>query len=142
MLFEVKREMNKLINTYLDSFGVLNQFIELKFSNDKYDEIKFFIDCHISSSDTEVNNKKVYFDKIDEDVSAIVYFIKANRRKVIDFEIIDNKFELKFDNGYNLFFIFEENDEQPLAITFKEKGNSLISSRIIFDENEVIIRND
>ena len=49
---EISQFLNEnLIGAGLDSFGIRNQFLELKFSSDKLEEIKFFIDCAIYSND-------------------------------------------------------------------------------------------
>ncbi len=117
----IQEDLNLLLNSYLTSFGIVNQFIELKFSNDTYEEITFFVDCDLSTNDAELERKKEYFDKLDNDVSSIIYFIKANRKKVEAVEF-DKNLKLVFTNNYIIEFSLFSEYEEPLSITFQKNG--------------------
>lgn len=109
----------------LESFGVKQQFIELEFSNSKFEEIKFFIDCQISTSDPEAKKSISALKELDKDTFEIGYFLKANLKLIsdCDFDAAGN-FRIDFENGYRIVFDLSTNDDANLSITFREKESS------------------
>lgn len=139
-MIEKTKNLNKIKHSYLNSFGIVNQFIELTFSNNEYEEIKFFVDCKIDCSDNKLNESKSFFDTIDEDVSALIYFIKANRKDVSNIIYSKEKLSLIFSNNYEIYFGLSNSYDTPLSITFKEKINEDILFRIDFEEGDFNIK--
>ncbi|KZS40031.1 hypothetical protein AWE51_10350 [Aquimarina aggregata] len=137
---EVKKQLTELIGAYLNSFGIVNQFIELKFSNNKFEEIMFFIDCDIIVSDKEILNKKEYFDTIDKDVSNVILFIKANRKDIYKIDLSKKELSLTFSNNYQIKFDLLSNPDDPLSITFKEKIGVKEMTSIIFEDRDVFVK--
>lgn len=113
-----------ILNSYLVSFGFIDQFIELRFDNSNFYSIKVNLDCKIRSSDIEYNTHVESFCKYSEIAFPIAYFIGANLKKVVDCEI-SKKLDLvvlKFENRFDLLFDISEQDTD-FAITFWDKSN-------------------
>ncbi|MBK8887521.1 MAG: hypothetical protein IPN46_13670 [Saprospiraceae bacterium] len=82
---------NNFIDSYLVSFGIVSQFIELTFDNKNYDSIKINLDCKISSIDRTFEDEVTNLRKYSNDVYSIAYFIRANLKRVIGIEFSDRK---------------------------------------------------
>lgn len=114
-----------LYNSCLDSFGVKKQFIELEFSNPKFEEIKFFVDCNITAIDHEIDSIISQLRKFDDDTFVIAYFLKANLKCIISCDFDDeNNLRLDFENDYSILFDLNKAPDSNLSITFKEKEDS------------------
>jgi len=126
----------------LVSFGVKKQFIELEFLNSKFEEIKFFIDCPISTPDFEMNKQVSLLRKIDEDTFEIAYFLKANLKCISDCGFDKNgNFSIEFENDYRIDFVLSTNEEANLSVTFREKENSKTYIAVeIFPDRVVTMR--
>ena len=114
-----------LYKACLESFGVKRQFIELEFSNSKFEEIKFFIDCQIYTLEVETEKLISNLKHLEKDTFEIIYFLKANLKHLIycDFDSKGN-FRIDFENNYSLVFDTNVADYANLSITFREKENS------------------
>ena len=112
----------ELIGSTLHSFRNVNQFLEAEFSSDSYEEIIFFIDCKMMSSNMELNDiVNDTLGKMDADVSEIAFFIPANNRKISSVNHDSKKLGLTFDNGYVIYFQLDNEYGEPLSISFKRK---------------------
>jgi len=116
----MRETLSNIEGAYLNSFGVVNQFLELTFWSENFEEIAFFLDCEITTSDIELNLRREFFDSIDKDVSMIVSFVKFNRKKVESANYINNSLILKFDNNVDLIFNIRPDFGESLSITFKK----------------------
>jgi len=114
-----------LYKACLESFGIKKQFIELEFSNSRFEEIKFFLDCKLSTTNVDVNNLIKPLQKLDSDTFDVAYFIPANLKSIVDCNFNqEGNFQLDFENEYSIVFDFNFAPDGNLAITFKEKENS------------------
>ena len=116
-----ERLKNKMVGAILHSFRNANQFLEVEFASDDFEEIIFFMECDISCSDDSivkiVNNLKLF----DKDVSNICFFIPANNKKVKDVVYNPKKLSIIFDNDYSIYFDLDSNDYgEPLSISFRK----------------------
>jgi len=108
----------------LETFGIRAQFYIIEFINEKYEEIKFYIDCKFYMKNSLIKTKVEEFRKVDSDVYEIIYFIYLILR---EFEACnftsEKKFELNFKNDDPLVFDLNSNEEYPseLIITFKKR---------------------
>jgi hypothetical protein len=118
------------VNLYggcLESFGVKKQFIELEFSNSRFEEIKFFIDCPINTPETETMSLISSLKNLNKDTFEISYFLKANLKCIEDCSFDDcGNFRIDFENGYIIIFDLSKNKDANLSITFKVTENSKI----------------
>ena len=110
-----------LINSVFHSFRNANQFLELEFSSNDYEEIIFFMDCELSCSDESIRAITKSLDEFDSNIVDVTYFVPANNQGVKDVKYKDSFLELKFNNNYSLFFMLEEEYDEPLSISFKIK---------------------
>jgi hypothetical protein len=118
----LKRNLHK---GCLESFGIKQQFIELEFSNSKFEEIKFFVDCSISTPDNETNKHLALLKGLDEDTFEIAYFLKANLKCISDCGFDENgNFKINFENDYRIDFNLSTNEEANMSITFRKKESS------------------
>ena len=125
----------------LESFGIKQQFIELEFSNLKFEEIKFFIDCPINTLDCKTNKYISSLKELNEDTYEIAYFLKANLKCISDcFFDRNGDFQINFENNYNVIFFLSKNEDANLSITFKENENSEFYQAVdILSKGELIM---
>lgn len=116
--------MNELLKyiegACLTSFRNENQFLEIEFTSELYEEIIFFIDCSISSSIDKVNEIVDELKKYDPDVADLAFFIPANNIEVKAIFFDNIYFQLWFSNDYKIVFHLEEFYDEPLSISFKK----------------------
>ena len=118
---------SNLTNACLQSFGIREQFIALEFTSEKFDQIMFYVDCIITTSDSEVTELVLPLRSLHEEVFDIAYFIKCNLKHIIDCSF-DSKgnFYVRFENEYIIQFDVNTHDYSNLAISFREKENDKI----------------
>lgn len=110
---------DKMKGAILHSFRNTNQFLEVEFSNDTFEEIIFFIECKISSSDSQVNEIVNKLNALDKDVADITFFIPANNKQVINVIHESETLEVVFINGYSIYFHLYDDYGEPLSISFR-----------------------
>jgi len=114
-----------LTTSYLQDFGIKKQFIELKFVSEVYDEIMFFIDCRIFSTNSKVNNTVELLKEGCVDTFEIGYFIFVNNKSIIDVKITEKgNLLLLFSNELSIIFDLNSVEYFNIAITFREKKSS------------------
>ncbi len=117
---------NNFIDSYLVSFGIVSQFIELTFDNKNYDSIKINLDCKISSIDRTFEDEVTNLRKYSNDVYSIAYFIRANLKRVIGIEFSDRKDNIiiRFEGSIDLLFDFkEESDDMSFSFIQNNSPN-------------------
>lgn len=128
---------HKLNGAFLNSFRNSNQYIELEFANDLYEEIIFFIDCRITSSNNEVNKSIETLRKFDKDICEIAFFIPCNNKDIRDFRYESDILTLTFSNGYSVFFHIDNTDDESLSITLRKNTQSYSYESITIDESGI-----
>lgn len=116
-----------LFDASLESFGIKKQFLELEFSNERFVEIMFFLDCEcIVTSSNEIVNKLANSAKdLNSDTFDIVYFINANRKRIVNCDFIsEGDFKIDFENNYSIIFELNSSEDPSMSITFKENDDS------------------
>ena len=68
-----------LYKAHLESFGIKRQFIELVFCNSRFEEIKFFLDCRVSTPNPEIKRLVSVLKELDKYTFAIVLFSSENK---------------------------------------------------------------
>lgn len=106
-----------IINTFLVSFGVVGQFIELEFNNEKFESIKLYIDCSISCQNEHIEKIVIPFKNLSKDTYEIAYFIAVNLKKVKNCYVGHNSVILVFDNEVSISLDLKESYAN-IAATF------------------------
>ncbi|MBK8723269.1 MAG: hypothetical protein IPL95_13665 [Saprospiraceae bacterium] len=106
------------IGASLESFGIKHQFLELTFSNSKYEDILFNIDCKIDSNNSKFKDCIEKYKSFDKYVYIILFFLEANLKKIEDFSFDNsNCLYLIFENEYRIYFDLS-NSDSDLSISF------------------------
>lgn len=126
---EVLSFLNRnLAHGCLESFGIKKQFIQLGFSNGKYEAINFFVDCEIYSLDAGINEKLLGLKEYSKDTYEIAYFLWANLKCIHSCNFDEqNNFILNFENHYSIVFDLNSLEHANLSITCREKIGAMIS---------------
>jgi hypothetical protein len=113
-----------IVDSYLISFGLESQFLELKFSSNNFDKIIINLDCNLETSDFSYNKQVESFKKHCKYAYVVAYFIVVNLQKVVGCEISKSLdlVVLKFENGIDILFDISEYSAD-FAITFWDKSN-------------------
>jgi hypothetical protein len=132
----VKNYLDHLIGSYLEIFGIFNQALEISFNGEIYKDIRFNIQCKIETDDKEITEHKAFFDQVDSDSSNLIYFIKANDKKVTDYSLSKERLVIVFENQYKIFFDLYDEYGEPLNIVYKKSIQEKKEDAVIFFEND------
>jgi hypothetical protein len=135
---DVHDYLERIKGATLASFALNSQLVELVFSHPESEKIRFSVDCRINTSDKEVLQQKVFFDRIDEVASQLVLLVKANLKKVVEVKTHNAKLYLTFSNGYDLIFHLYDEYDAPLSILFYEKSPGAYTS-LNFSNDDVTV---
>ena len=91
-------------NTFLVSYGIVNQFIELEFNNAQFEQIKVYLDCPISTTSKKIENVVSVFQPCSPDTFELAYFICVNLQKVVNCKYDNEHIYLKFQNSIENYF--------------------------------------
>lgn len=133
-----------LIGACLHSFGVKEQFIEVEFSNKLHEEIKFFIDCRVLSSNARhldlFSLIEEESDQKTEEIIDIIYFIFFNL-KIIESYDWNSKLgvlKLNFEGGDSITLDYFCDEDLSLSLTAKVKKSNDLYSSISFEREEFL----
>ncbi|GAB5486245.1 MAG: hypothetical protein Pars93KO_26790 [Parasphingorhabdus sp.] len=125
-----------IVDSYLVSYGIKLQFLQLEFNNEQYEEIVISIDCNINCDSLEISKLVSPFSELSEDTFELAYFIPLNNKKVTNCNIKGNSIFLKFDDGIEIEFDLSK-DGSDVGFNFKERRKN---NRVTFsiDHNSFV----
>lgn len=141
---EIVYHLDKLIGSYVATFGIYNQFLEVSLTSDEYAEIRFFFQCSVSTPDEDIVSRQILFDDIDADLVELIVLFKAYQQKVISHNLTEETLALVFENNYQIIIhLHEDQYGEPLSITFKKSLTSkeYISLNFFGNNGEITISN-
>jgi hypothetical protein len=125
--------------SYLVSYGVKEQFIELEFSNTKFRRLVLNIDCNLDSDDEELNSKVEMFKVYSIDTYKLSLFHAYNLKKVESCSLSNEMFKLFFENRKSLIFSLDS-EFSNFTITFFSKEIPGQYEAFHFDKSGIKIR--